>query len=57
MTILFAREINGDETLLAALTATSMWPTWGTMRDAMGLDPEAARLVLTRTVTALLTAQ
>ncbi len=53
--ILFSREINGDETLLTALTATSMWPTWGTMRDAMGLDPEAARLVLIRTVTALLT--
>ena len=54
--ILFGREINGDETLLAALTATSMWPTWGTMRDAMGLDQEAARLVLIRTVTALLAA-
>jgi TetR/AcrR family transcriptional regulator of autoinduction and epiphytic fitness len=55
--ILFAREIDGDETLLAALTATSMWPTWGTMRDAMGLDQEAARLVLIRTVTALLAAR
>ncbi|RSM51296.1 TetR family transcriptional regulator [Actinoplanes sp. ATCC 53533] len=55
--ILFGREINGDETLLAALTATSMWPTWGTMRDAMGLDQEAARLVLIRTVTALLAAR
>ena len=54
--ILFAREINGDETLLSALTATSMWPTWGTLRDAMGLEPDAARLVLTRAVTALLTA-
>ena len=55
--ILFGREINGDETLLAALTATSMWPTWGTMRDAMGLDQEAARLVLIRTITALLDAR
>jgi TetR/AcrR family transcriptional regulator, regulator of autoinduction and epiphytic fitness len=55
--ILFAREIDGDETLLAALTATSMWPTWGTLRDAMGLEPDAARLVLTRAVTALLTAR
>jgi AcrR family transcriptional regulator len=52
--ILFGREINGDETKLAALTATSMWPTWGTLRDAMGLDQDAARVVLTRTVTALL---
>jgi len=32
-----------------------MWPTWGTMRDAMDLDPEAARIALTRTITALLT--
>ena len=55
--ILFGGEINGDETLLAALTATSMWPTWGTMRDAMGLDQEAARRVLIRTVTALLAAR
>ena len=55
--ILFAREINGDENMLAALTATSMWPTWGTLRDAMGLEPDAARLVLTRAVTALLTAR
>jgi AcrR family transcriptional regulator len=55
--ILFSREINGDETLLTALTATSTWPTWGTLRDAMGLDPEAARLVLMRTITALLTAR
>jgi TetR/AcrR family transcriptional regulator of autoinduction and epiphytic fitness len=55
--ILFDREIDGDETLLAALTATSTWPTWGTLRDAMGLEPDAARLVLTRTVTALLGAR
>ncbi|MEV8508700.1 TetR/AcrR family transcriptional regulator [Actinoplanes sp. NPDC051475] len=52
---LFGREIGGDEHLLNALTATSMWPTWGTLRDAMGLDPEAARLTLTRTIKALLT--
>ena len=53
--ILFAREIGDDTALLTALTATSMWPTWGTMRDAMDLDPEAARIALTRTITALLT--
>ncbi|MEV4636333.1 helix-turn-helix domain-containing protein [Actinoplanes sp. NPDC049548] len=52
---LFGREIGGDEHLLNALTAISMWPTWGTLRDAMGLDPDAARLALTRTVRALLT--
>jgi TetR/AcrR family transcriptional regulator of autoinduction and epiphytic fitness len=54
LSVLFGPEIGNDETRLAALTATSMWPTWGTLRDAMGLDPEAARAVLTRTVTALL---
>jgi AcrR family transcriptional regulator len=52
--ILFGREIGGDETMLAALTAASMWPTWGTLRDGMGLDPDGARTVLIRTVTALL---
>jgi TetR/AcrR family transcriptional regulator of autoinduction and epiphytic fitness len=52
---LFAAELGGDGELLAALTATSMWPTWGTWRDAMGLDPDAARAALVRTVTALLT--
>jgi TetR/AcrR family transcriptional regulator of autoinduction and epiphytic fitness len=51
---LFAPELNGDHELLAALTATSMWPTWGTWRDAMGLDADAARAALTRTITALL---
>lgn len=53
---LFAAELGGDDDLLAALTAVSMWPTWGTWRDAMDLDPEAARAALHRTVTALLTA-
>ena len=52
---LFAAELNGDTELLEALTATSMWPTWGTWRDAMGLDQQAARAALARTVTALLT--
>jgi TetR/AcrR family transcriptional regulator, regulator of autoinduction and epiphytic fitness len=51
---LFAPELNGDAGLIDALTATSMWPTWGTWRDAMGLDPDAARAALSRTVTALL---
>jgi TetR/AcrR family transcriptional regulator of autoinduction and epiphytic fitness len=51
---LFAPEVNGDATLVDALTATSMWPTWGTWRDAMGLDVDAARAALSRTVTALL---
>jgi AcrR family transcriptional regulator len=53
---LFAAEVNGDAGLIDALTATSMWPTWGTWRDAMGLDVNAARAALSRTVTALLRA-
>jgi len=52
--MLFAAELNSDHELLAALTATSTWPTWGTWRDTMGLDPDAARAALTRTITALL---
>ncbi|MEV4704039.1 TetR/AcrR family transcriptional regulator [Actinoplanes sp. NPDC049316] len=51
---LFTREIGDDEALLNALTTAGMWPSWGTLRDAMGLDVEEARQVLTRTVTALL---
>jgi TetR/AcrR family transcriptional regulator of autoinduction and epiphytic fitness len=51
---LFAAELHGDNELLAALTAISMWPTWGTWRDAMGMSPEGGRAALTRTVTALL---
>jgi TetR/AcrR family transcriptional regulator of autoinduction and epiphytic fitness len=52
---LFAAELSGDTALLDALTATSMWPIWGTWRDAMDLDVDAARSALSRTVTALLT--
>ena len=57
---LFAAELaaagEGGGPLLAALTGVSMFPTWGTWRDAMGLDFDAAHAALTRTVTALLTA-
>jgi TetR/AcrR family transcriptional regulator of autoinduction and epiphytic fitness len=57
---LFAVEIKAagpdGEQMLTALTGVSMFPTWGTWRDAMGLDPDAARAALTRTVTALLAA-
>lgn len=53
--VLFAAEIDGDEGLLAALTAVSMSPTWGTWRDTLGLSVEAAQAALTTTVTALLT--
>ncbi|GAA2548425.1 TetR/AcrR family transcriptional regulator [Winogradskya consettensis] len=52
---LFPDAIGTDEDLLNALTAASMWPSWGTLRDGMGLEPEAARAALTRTITTLLT--
>ncbi|WP_412744673.1 TetR/AcrR family transcriptional regulator [Krasilnikovia sp. MM14-A1004] len=56
---LFAPELEaaGDAgtDLLTALVGVSMWPTWGTWRDAMGLDTEQSRAALTRTVAALLT--
>jgi TetR/AcrR family transcriptional regulator of autoinduction and epiphytic fitness len=51
---LFAAEINGNEELLNALTAVSMWPTWSTWREAMGMSVAASRRSLVRTVTALL---
>ncbi|MFI5494942.1 TetR/AcrR family transcriptional regulator [Actinoplanes sp. NPDC051859] len=54
LSTVFAREINGDEDLLNALTAAAMWPTWGTLRDAMDLDPAGARAALARMLRALL---
>jgi TetR/AcrR family transcriptional regulator of autoinduction and epiphytic fitness len=58
LTTLFATEIRaagkGGDELVVALTAISMFPTWGTWRDSMGLDEDAARGALTRAVTALL---
>jgi AcrR family transcriptional regulator len=51
---LFAEEVGGDEELLDTLVATSMWPTWSTWRETMGLSPTAARRALARSVTALL---
>jgi TetR/AcrR family transcriptional regulator of autoinduction and epiphytic fitness len=51
---LFAAEIRDDAALLSALTAVSMWNTWDTMRTPMELPPDAAREVLTRTISALL---
>jgi TetR/AcrR family transcriptional regulator of autoinduction and epiphytic fitness len=58
LTVLFGTEVTaagkGGDELVSALTAVSMFPTWGTWRDAMGMDLAAARGTLTRTVTALL---
>jgi TetR/AcrR family transcriptional regulator, regulator of autoinduction and epiphytic fitness len=51
---LFAAELSGKPELLTALTAISMWPTWGTWRDVMGLSPDAARAALTHAVAGLL---
>ncbi|MGN9806898.1 TetR/AcrR family transcriptional regulator [Micromonospora sp. L32] len=44
----------GREQLLDALTVASTWSTWSMLRDAMGLDVEAARATLTRILGALL---
>ena len=43
------------EVTLHALTAATTWSAWSFHRDAAGLDVDAAREVMTRTVTALLT--
>jgi TetR/AcrR family transcriptional regulator of autoinduction and epiphytic fitness len=51
---LFAAELDGDAERLNALIAVSMWPTWSTWRETMGLSPEAARSALARTIAALL---
>jgi TetR/AcrR family transcriptional regulator, regulator of autoinduction and epiphytic fitness len=51
---LFAAEINGNDELLKALTAVSMWPTWSTWREAMNLPVNAARATLARTISSLL---
>ena len=55
---LFAAELDaagpGRTELLTALVALSMWPTWATLRDDLGLDVTAARAALARMVGALL---
>ena len=51
---LFADEIGDDEELLNTLSAISMWPTWSTWREPMGLSVAASRANLVRTVKALL---
>jgi TetR/AcrR family transcriptional regulator of autoinduction and epiphytic fitness len=55
LSVLFAAEIAGDDEKLNALTAVSMWPTWATWREVMGLPVTAARATLARTIAALLT--
>jgi TetR/AcrR family transcriptional regulator of autoinduction and epiphytic fitness len=54
LSILFAAEIDGDDELLNALTAVSMWPTWSTWREPMNLPVAAARATLARTIRSLL---
>ncbi|MFR9777817.1 TetR/AcrR family transcriptional regulator [Micromonospora sp. MS34] len=44
----------GRGQLLDALTVASTWAAWAMMRDAMGLDVEAARATMARTLGALL---
>ncbi|GAA0541764.1 hypothetical protein GCM10010172_23950 [Paractinoplanes ferrugineus] len=52
---LFAAELKGDEELLNAVIAISMWSTWSTWRDVMGLSATTARATMARAITALLT--
>ncbi|GIF24531.1 AcrR family transcriptional regulator [Actinoplanes tereljensis] len=52
---LFATEIKDDEELLNALTAVSMWATWSSWREVLGLSVTAARAAMARTITSLLT--
>ncbi|MEU4162262.1 TetR/AcrR family transcriptional regulator [Actinoplanes sp. NPDC026670] len=54
LTTTFPTEIGSDEELLNALTAASLWPTWASWRDGMGLPVESARAALARVVTALI---
>ncbi|GAA2886412.1 hypothetical protein Acy02nite_41590 [Actinoplanes cyaneus] len=54
LTSTFPEEIGTDEDLLNALTAISLWPTWSTWREAMGLPVEAAQAALARSVRSLL---
>ena len=51
---LFGTEIGDDREALSALVAVSLWPTWSTWRETMGLSLPAARRCLVRTVTTLL---
>lgn len=46
----------GRGQLLDAVTVACTWAAWSMMRDAMGLDVEAARAAMARTLHALLTA-
>ena len=57
---LFAAELEmagaGRESLVHALCVNSMWSAWSLLRDELALDVDAARGVMTRTVSALLAA-
>jgi TetR/AcrR family transcriptional regulator, regulator of autoinduction and epiphytic fitness len=54
---LFATELElagkGREQLFNALTVACTWSAWSMLRDELGLDVEAARGVMVRTLTAL----
>jgi AcrR family transcriptional regulator len=53
--VLFAAEVGDDEQLLDALTGVSVWNHWDTLRTPMQLTPDQARLVVQRSIAALLT--
>ncbi|GAA1851599.1 TetR/AcrR family transcriptional regulator [Asanoa iriomotensis] len=56
--VLFAEEFAGPDgqTLRNAVMAASMWPAWSMLRDGLSLSATEAETVMTRTITALLTA-
>lgn len=59
LTQVFARELAHRpqrDQVVDALMAATTWPPWALLRDQLGLDAEAARTVMARTVAALLTA-
>ena len=58
--LLFAHELDmagrAREQLLQGLLVATTWSAWSLLRDGMSLDVDAARAVMARTVTALLSA-
>ncbi|WP_199906878.1 TetR/AcrR family transcriptional regulator [Aeromicrobium chenweiae] len=55
----FAAELTaegpGRDVLAAGLFVASSWPTWSSLRDDLGLDPDAARAVVRASLLSLLT--
>lgn len=54
----FATELEaagtGREQLRVALFVAASWPSWASLRDDLGLDPDAAQAIMRQTIAALL---